>query len=249
MLEQRSTKTWFVDFGKLAGSWLIPGERFTRVRWLSLAYHGPHGSAQRKAIELWRIAMPTNCESWPIRWTKRNANQLDRVKLLLERGANPNARSIFDNRTCYQHAVGAGNSEIAELVVRHGGERIEPDSPQEQFYNACMVANREAVDSMRDQHSDNEIASWIQAGESRLPQAAVNNKLDAIRFMLELGFPTSTALFEAAWNGHMDVAKLLVDHGVSASQRHKDHSATPIDYADAADHMELRGCLHLCNTL
>ena len=62
-----------------------------------------------------------------------NANQLDRVKLLLERGANPNARSIFDNRTCYQHAVGAGNSEIAELVVRHGGERIEPDSPQEQF--------------------------------------------------------------------------------------------------------------------
>ena len=96
---------------------------------------------------------------------------------------------------------------------------------------------------MRDQHSDNEIASWIQAGESRLPQAAANNKLDAIRFMLELGFPTSTALFEAAWNGHMDVAKLLVDHGVSASQRHKDHSATPIDYADAADHMELRDVL------
>lgn len=172
-------------------------------------------------------------------------NQFDRAELLLTHGADPNGRDWYGHRTCYELAIGRGNPEIAGLLVRHGAERVDAKTPQERFFNACMLADRDTVELIRSEQTVEEVASWISTDEAKtkLAAAAESNKDGAVRLMLELGFPIGAALFDAAWNGHLEIAQLLVDHGASPRQRHEAHVVTPIAFADRAGHMQLRNFL------
>ncbi len=169
-------------------------------------------------------------------------NQLDRAELLLKHGADANGRNYYSKLSCYETAVACGNTDIAELLLHHGAEKIEPQSQQERFYAACMAADQEAVATMRRERPD-EIASWIKAGESQLVEAAEANKLDAARLLLELGFPVGGALFEAAWKGHFDMARLLVEHGANVRARDKAHRATAAAHANRAGQIAVRDFL------
>src|SRR5205823_13533798 len=76
---------------------------------------------------------------------------VDRVRLLLDHGVDPNGRSHYradDERSLYERAEAAGNREIAELLVAAGVEPRELD-PVEQFVAACMRGDRAEVEALR----------------------------------------------------------------------------------------------------
>ena len=166
-------------------------------------------------------------------------NMIDRVELLLQHGADPNCIDWYDKKPVHQLALKNGNTRVVELLVEHGAKPIAPSSPKEAFYNACMAVDRETVDRMTSEHSEAKVRSWLGASKNHVALAAEANKPDAVRYLLELGFPIEQALFEAAWNGHLEIARILIENGALASKRNPDHGVTPIAYADRAGQKEV----------
>ena len=158
-------------------------------------------------------------------------NMIDRLELLLQHGADPNCIDWYDKKPVYELALANGNTQVVELLLQHGARHIEPGTPKQAFYNACMAVDRETVERLSSEHAD-QVQSWIDASENHVALATDAAKLEAVRYMLELGFPPRKALFDAAWNGELEIARLLVEYGSKASYRHPDHSATPVAYAD-----------------
>jgi ankyrin repeat protein len=61
--------------------------------------------------------------------------------------------------------------------------------------------------------------------------------------MLRFGFPIHNALFDAAWNGQLEIARLLIENGASARLRHLVHHVTPVAFANRAGHFDVRDYL------
>lgn len=62
------------------------------------------------------------------------------------------------------------------------------------------------------------------------------DKRDSIRLMVELGFDVNalkrtTALHQAAWSGHLEMVRLLIDLGANPQLRDTEHGGTPLDWA------------------
>jgi ankyrin repeat protein len=66
----------------------------------------------------------------------------ERVKLLLDHGADVNTRSRRSGLTAYQEALRAGHHSIAEYLLQHGATKIDLD-PLETFALACIAGRRE----------------------------------------------------------------------------------------------------------
>ena len=163
----------------------------------------------------------------------------DRAELLLRHGADPDTHDWYENKPCYAHAMGRGNVEIAHLLVRHGGTPVQPASAKEQFFIHCMAADRQAVESLIQQHPADEVALW-RADDRKMSLAVEANQIDGVRMMLDYGVEIGYALFEAAWNGRLDMAQLLIERGASARLRHDEHDVTPIAFANRAGHVHVR---------
>ena len=165
-------------------------------------------------------------------------NMLDRVELLLKNGADPNCVDWYQKKPAYELALRAGNRQVIELLVEYGATPIEPESEKQRFYNACMAEDRELVARMTEE-DPTETNKWIASNFEAVGLAAESNKLDAVLFMLDEGFPVGDALFEAAWHGRLEMAKVLVRFGASARKRHTIHGVTPIAFADRAGHPDI----------
>ena len=78
-----------------------------------------------------------------------------------------------------------------------------------------------------------------QLGERRaelLQLAAEGDKRDAVRLMSALGFDLNevkrtTALHSAAYSGHLEMAKLLIELGADPTIRDTEFNAMPIGWA------------------
>ena len=161
-------------------------------------------------------------------------NMVDRVELLLQHNADPNCLDWYNKRPVYEIALSNGNTRIVKLLQEQGATPVEPNSPRQTFYNACMAVDREAVSQLVSQHTAAEFQSWLATSETHVDSAADSGKIETVRYLLELGFPIRQGLFTAAWNGELAIARLLVEHGANASQRHPGHGVSPIAYAHRA---------------
>ena len=166
-------------------------------------------------------------------------DMIDRVELLLKNGADPNCIDWYEKRPCYELALSSGNTRVVELLTEYGAEKIEPASPEQRFYNACMAADREEIELLRKQFGDEKTMRWARSNDKNMGLAADSGKVAAIELMLELGFPMGRALFDSAWHGHLEIAKTLVKNGASACQRDPHHGVTPIAFADRAGHTDV----------
>ena len=166
-------------------------------------------------------------------------NMIDRVELLLRHGADSNCIDWYDKKSVYELALANGNTRVMHFLLEYGATPIEPSTPKEAFYNACMAVDRDALDQLTSEHTDEVVRAWISESETHLALASQSGKVDAVRHMLELGFPIRKALFEAAWHGRLEIVRMLVEFGAMASFRHPDHGATPIAYADRAGHSDV----------
>ena len=136
-----------------------------------------------------------------------------RVRVLLEHGADPNARSAYDNLPCYRLALLRGHPEIAELLATHGAAR-EPLTGKDAFLVTCYSGRLDEIRA--------EVAAHPEyLGHQRaLIDCIALGRIDVVRLLLELGMsPNAPApgLYSACRSEAM--SRLLLEHGADPHAR------------------------------
>ncbi len=186
-----------------------------------------------------------NIESgdYPVR--KGDMDHLDFIKLLLDKGANVNARmkdstetrTVFTNQwldengaTAFLRASQSGDLVLMKLLLAHGAD---PKIDTKLHVTALQVAAG---------------IGWVEGITYEWSPAST---LEAVKMLLDLGLDANaqadtgrTALHGAAHKGRPDVVQVLVDHGAKldirdygntdnrGSKELAVHTWLPVDYAD-----------------
>jgi ankyrin repeat protein len=169
------------------------------------------------------------------------AGNVARVRLLLGHGANASGRDDrYTHRTHVENAVLGGYEEVLELLVAHGVSRPEL-SRRDRFRMAVVGGDEPAARRLMAE----------DAGLARQPNLLValaqQNQGNAVRLLLDLGADPNAmasngrgALHEAAWSGHEDMIRLLMEKGARLDVRSRAHGGTAVGYAHHAGRHELR---------
>ena len=156
--------------------------------------------------------------------------------LLLDYGAAPDVPG-WDGRTPYQQAVRTGQHQVAELLARHGASTAL--SAADEFLAACRRGDRAAATAALAATPD--LAARLTAEDHRtLADAASHGHTEAVRLMLDLGFPPgtrseqddgATALHLAAAAGSAATVQLLLERGADIEARDTTFDGTPLEWA------------------
>lgn len=186
---------------------------------------------------------------------------VERVRLLLDHGVDPNGRSHYraeDERSLPELAELAGNPEIAALLLAAGAEPRTLDSV-ERFVAACLRADRTEVEATR----TDELVRRAEARHAPLSAAAALGRRDAVDLMLDVGFDIDalgsdagataaghggTALHEAVLAGDPELVEALLARGADASIRDPRWNATAAGWAHHAGDDQLARRLEELNT-
>jgi ankyrin repeat protein len=168
----------------------------------------------------------------------------DLTGLLLAYGAAPDVPG-WDGRTPYQQAVRTGQDQVAELLARHGASTTL--TPADRFVGACRRADRAAAMAVL-AATPNLIAQLTAEDHRILTDAASHGHTEAVRFMLDHGFPPgtrseqddgATALHLAAAAGSVSTVRLLLDRGADLEARDTSWDSTPLEWAIVGSGMQL----------
>jgi len=151
----------------------------------------------------------------------------------------------LDGRTAYQRAVRTGQDQVADLLARHGASTAL--SSADEFLAACRRADRTAATAVLAAHPD--LAARFTAEDHRvLTDAADHGHTEAVRLMLDLGFPAdarseqdngATALHLAAAAGSLGTVRLLLERGADIEARDTTWNSTPLEWAIVGSGMRL----------
>jgi len=137
------------------------------------------------------------------------------VEWLLAHGADPNVPRD-DGQTPFVMAVRSGNNAAAE-VMRAQGADPHSVGPLDELMGACRNRDKKKAVEIVRQHPDVLTATSPEAFGLLVNAAAANRTAD-VRFMATLGFDLggigengATALHVVAWNGQVEMVKLLLE--------------------------------------
>jgi len=176
---------------------------------------------------------PSDILSYQLRYAV-TANYFDRVKLLVENGADVNHTSQYPTnaRAPYAEAVYHGHQEIADYLVASGAKRIALSTADE-FAAAC---NRVDADRARELVTSH--PSLLDDARELLSLAAEEGRANSLRLLVELGFDVNgevgsfSPLHYAALAGQLDTVKLLVELGADVDGRDSEYDSTPLGSAN-----------------
>jgi ankyrin repeat protein len=176
---------------------------------------------------------PSDILSYQLRYAVK-ANYFDRVKLLVENGADVNRRCQYPSgaRAPYAEAVYYGHQEIADYLVAKGASRIAL-STVDAFAAACNQAD---ADRARELVASD--PSLLDDPGELLISAAEEGRAGSLCLLVELGFDVNgkagraSPLHCAALAGQLGSVKLLIELGANAHARYPDYDSTPLSAAN-----------------
>jgi hypothetical protein len=102
---------------------------------------------------------------------------------------------------------------------------MQETPPVERFALACAAGDHESARAML-ADDPNRLAELVEVHPELLAEAAWSNRLAAVRLLLQMGFPVDEAggtdgspLNRACIRGYVDIARELIAHGASLTQR------------------------------
>ena len=165
----------------------------------------------------------------------------ERVRLLLDHGADVAAPDIYNGRSNYANALLRGHPEIAALLVERGAEAGEL-SFEDRFTAAVIGGDDSGARKLLEEEPG------LIEDPALLMEAA--NNAAATRLLLALGADPNAPkengrvpLHEAAWADNAEVVQILLDHGADCEIREREHGATPVGFANHAGNFDLRDLL------
>lgn len=169
----------------------------------------------------------------------------NRVRLMLEAGADPGARGghpLYRGRTAVELAWLNGNADIAQML-ESAGAHAPALAPVEQFVSHALRHERKGMDELLSQHPGLlDEARRLHPGLVR--QAAELGRWYSTRLLVELGFDVNhvervTALHETAWRGDLKMTQLLIELGADPKIEDDEHHSTPRGWALHGHHQEV----------
>ena len=151
-----------------------------------------------------------------------------------------------DGRTPYQVAVRKGQAELAGLLAQHGARTDL--TPADRFLSACRQGSRAEAEQIL--AADPGLLARLTAEDHQaLIEAADHGHAEAVRLMLDLGFPPdihashegdgATPLHAAAAAGSVAVLRLLLGRGADIEARDTTWDSTPMEWAIVGSGMHL----------
>ena len=169
-------------------------------------------------------------------------HRCDFLKLLIRQGARIN-QVDRDGRTALMHAIDCNHLDAIKTLIAAGSDlEIRNHAGETPLTQAQMLGNRAAATLVKQA-----MAQQVQAGS--LIQAITQNQINTVRQMLQAGAdPNShtdslTALSQAAANGFVSIAKLLIAAGADLNYVAEATALPPLIYA------AYRGQLAMVETL
>jgi ankyrin repeat protein len=155
---------------------------------------------------------------------------LELVRFLLERGANPNAVSRYNHHSVHAVARLTGRTEIAALLEQFGA-RVEPLSVEDRFAIALHQQDKSLAADMLRQHPQ------LLQNIELLSNCAMSDA-DTCLWLVQQGYDINcqnhsgqTVLHRyASWKKPEEVAKLIA-HGADPDAREKNWHSTPLGIA------------------
>lgn len=171
----------------------------------------------------------------------------DRVKLLIDHGVDLNKpdntyETITKGKLPYEIALLLGQDDIADYMLANGARKTEL-SKLDMLRAACMRGDTAAARALLE--ADGSLAEAVRPGaREMLCDAVGQDNLAALATMIDLGFElsvpgTRTPLHDAAFQGRLEAARMLVEAGADTTLRDPTYAAGPIGFALHAGQTEM----------
>ena len=206
----------------------------------------------------WRVRLgeaqqsPTEMLADQLIWAVAHG-RTERVALLLANGVDPNVAGsghpTHESRTAYEWAVYTGSRQIAALLAAAGARPPQvPIDAVDQFLAAALSEDaqqvRQADPAMR--------TAAIERRPGAVEQAVGLRRAGAVRLLVEAGFSVDgarpvTPLHLAAYNGDLDLVRLLLSLGADPQREDPTYRSTPLDWAEHVGAQEVADYLRSIN--
>lgn len=176
----------------------------------------------------------------------RGAADVEKVKLLVAAGAEVNRMSRLGNTALILAARSYGSLPSLQLLVGHGANVNATNHAGVTALMAAAAADDAQAVAWLLRHGADARAKpgpafFLGGQRTPLAWAAHRGNLAMVRDLLDHGAPINevvafgTALHQAMWAGHADVAKLLLERGADTSLREPFSGYAPIHWAASVE--------------
>ncbi len=170
----------------------------------------------------------------------------NRVKLLLEAGANVNYKIDYGKKTPLIIAAENGHTEIVELLLTSGAKVNLRNEYDESALIVAINNGHAQIAKLLINHQADLNTTFGTYRTTPLIWAAEKGHTEIVELLLTSGANVNhknsyyeTALQLAIENGHVQIAKLLINHGANLNSTHGFSGETPLMTAERLDVREI----------